>query len=792
MAPTGLVSRDKLLALLWPDLDPGRARRALSNALYVVKKGLGEESVSTVGDDLRFDPRIVPVDVLEFEDAVARGDLENAARLYAGPLLEGVHVREALEFERWVDGERERLAGLYADVLEELAEKAAEEGRETDASEWWRRLAVQDPYNTRVALAFMAALARAGDRAGALRYAQVHTTLMREEFGAEPASDVWELAERLRQEGYRPPPDRQRQVESPDVPPAPSVTATPSADSADESAAGDVAFGEEVPLAPRSGTAVGPQALLEGLLNWYHGEKGRQRISGPGLLVMTALLIVAGMTLSLFRGGSADSGPIQMVAPAPTEDDRPSIAILPFDNLSPSPNDAWFADGVQEDITTALSRISAIGVPARSSVAQFRDNRPDSREMASLLGVAYLLEGSGRIVGTEIKVTVQLIEGSAGRHVWSEEYDASFSMNEVIRLSSQIAQRVASEIGARLAPSEEEAISSLPTEDLTAYRLVHRARLLWNQRTEPEVREAIALYQEAIARDSLYADAYAGLASAYLILSAYALEPEQRGVETARAAAAAERALRLNPVMGIPHAVIAFVKDVFEWNWESADREFRTAIELEPDRSQAHCWYSAFLAGMGRREEALRRLASCEQLDPLSPWIPEGAPAVLYLVGEYERSIEAVAESVAANPEDQRPYVWMCLSYLALRRIDEGLEACQAAQDFEENSAVMAVVYAHRGEREAALLELERVVETHGSSGNIPWDGAAVYTTLGDLDEAFLWLRSGIDEDRLEAYLVPGDPRWDPLRADPRFDEILREMGVEGVLSPLVGGPAPL
>jgi TolB-like protein len=508
--------------------------------------------------------------------------------------------------------------------------------------------------------------------------------------------------------------------------------------------------------------------------------------------MLAALLVVGGMTLSLFRGGNADSGPIQMVAPAPTGDARPSIAVLPFDNLSPSPTDAWFADGVQEDITTALSRISAIGVPARSSVARFRDGRPDSREMASLLGVAYLLEGSGRIVGTEIKVTVQLIEGRAGRHVWSEEYDAHFSVNEVIRLSSQIAQRVASEIGARLAPSEQEAIAVLPTEDLVAYRLAHRARALWNQRSEPEVREAIDLYHEAIARDSLYADAYAGLASAYMILAAHQLEPEERGVETTRAVVTAERASFLDPTLGIPHAVIGFVKGVFEWDWETADREFLTAIEIEPDRSQAHCWYSAFLSGMGRREEALQRLSACEELDPLSPWLLEGAPAVFYLTGEFEQAIEAGSESVGENPEDLRPHFWICFSHLMLGRIDEGMESCQAAQNFENDAAVMAVVHAHRGEREAALQELDRVVGIHGGSGSITWDGASVYANLGDLDEAFRWLRRAIDEDRPEAYLVPGDPRWGPLRADPRFKEILREMGVEGVLSPLVGGPAPL
>jgi TolB-like protein/DNA-binding SARP family transcriptional activator len=584
-APTGLVSRDKLLALLWSDLDAGRARKALSNALYVIKKELGEESVSAVGDDLRLDKEAVSVDALEFESAVRAGDLEEAVSLYAGPYLEGVHVKDAPEFEKWADGERDRLAALYAEALEGLATAGAEKGELTEAADWWQQLAVTDPFSSRIALALMESLAAAGDRAGALRYARVHTTLLKEEFEADPDPAVTELEERLRHEAAGPvatPPQTEpltpasptdsitppAKPAQPGAVPAQTTRATEASSDGGAGAAGFVSRSQD-PRKPGSPEAIFGRALnrfgrqrlvqwglaylagawfilqvmdilseawglsqgiqqgafillffgflLTLVLVWYHGEEGRQRVSGPELLIIAALLVIAGGVLSVARPSAQADDPTEFTASSIEADGRLTVAVLPFQNFSPDPEDAYFADGIHEEILSKLSRISSLRVISRSSVMQFREDRPTVPEMAALLGAEYFLEGSARIVGGLVRLTAQLIRGD-DEHVWSADYDHPLVLDSLIAVQSRIADSVAARLRTTLTEEERAEISRSPTDNLEAYELYLRGRFLWNQRTEPDMRRALGVFEEAIALDSLYALAYVGVANVYLTL----------------------------------------------------------------------------------------------------------------------------------------------------------------------------------------------------------------------------------------------------------------------------------
>jgi DNA-binding SARP family transcriptional activator len=197
-APSQQLTRDKLLGFLWPESPSGSARHGLREAVHVLRKELGEEAIASVGDDLRLDPEVVRVDVLEFEAALERGEPQQAAEVYAGPFLDGFYLNGSGEFERWAEGERDRLARAYQGALEELAREAGSRGAVQEAVEWWRRLATEAPYDARVAVALMQALAAAGDRAGALRQAETHAALLQEEFGAAPSSELESLAESLR------------------------------------------------------------------------------------------------------------------------------------------------------------------------------------------------------------------------------------------------------------------------------------------------------------------------------------------------------------------------------------------------------------------------------------------------------------------------------------------------------------------------------------------------------------------------------------------------------------------
>jgi tetratricopeptide (TPR) repeat protein len=182
---------------------------------------------------------------------------------------------------------------------------------------------------------------------------------------------------------------------------------------------------------------------------------------------------------------------------------------------------------------------------------------------------------------------------------------------------------------------------------------------------------------------------------------------------------------------------------------------------------------------MGRYEEALRELSTAQRLDPLAPWLAAGAPAVYYFARDYERSIEVGLQTIAVDPQNENVYGWVCASYLRLGRFDESAEVCEVAQGYHPDWAYDAYVHAFRGEEEAALQDLARRVDTFSGSGDIYWSAAEVHAALGDVDEAFRWLRRGIEEDGSLTYQLPGDPVWDVLRSDPRFAEILREIGFE-------------
>lgn len=515
------------------------------------------------------------------------------------------------------------------------------------------------------------------------------------------------------------------------------------------------------------------------VLAWYHGERGRQKVSGPELLMVAALLVTAGVALKTLGTGEQASQGVEVATPLEDEDSSPSIAVLPLDNLSPDPRDRFFASGVHADITSALGRISSLSVRGRSSVDQFRESRPPIREIASALGVDFLLEGTAQIVGTGVKVSVQLIDGRRDEQLWEGDWQGEYVPAEAIRIQSEIAQGVASELRVAIAPEEEARIAAVPTQDLVAYRLVDRARALWNQRTAPEIREAIDLCSQAIERDPQFVDAYVGLASAYLVLGEYSPDRAEREEADPLAVATAEQALRLDPSLSIPHGIVAWgLAD--EWDWEGAEGEFLNAIHLEPDQSQVRCWYSYFLAAMGRYEEALRELSIAQRLDPLAPWLAAGAPGVYYFARDYQRSIEVGLQTIAADPGNENVYGWVCGSYLRLGRFEESTEACEMAQESYPDWAYDALEHAFRGEEEAALQDLARVVNAFPGSGDVYWCGAEIHAVLGDIDGALQWLRRAIEEERSFVSQLPGDPAWDVLRSDPRFEEILRETGFEG------------
>ncbi len=399
-------SREKLIAYLWPEAGPERGRPLLSDSVYRINQAVGGEAIVAVGEELRLVDGMVSSDVADFERAVESGDRERAASLYAGPLVDGVYLVDGTEFERWLEGERARLAGAFAETLDQLAQAAESKGAMADAVTWWRRLASHDPYSSRVALKLIEALAMVGDPAAAVRHAAIHTALLEHDLGVAPNASVVRLAERLKT-------DRIESGIETAIPREPTG---------------------EVTVAP-SDIAVPPARLVEPAPNDEQtssltaSTQGRRGLHDVWGAVVFALAVVAGITLANWR------------APRRVSDAPPaSIAVLPFRDLSPEHDNAYFSDGITEEVINSLTQVEGVRVAARTSAFAFGDGRADVREVGRRLGVATVLEGSVRKSGGKLRITVQLANASDGFQLWSRSYDRQ--LDDVFAIQEDISQSI--------------------------------------------------------------------------------------------------------------------------------------------------------------------------------------------------------------------------------------------------------------------------------------------------------------------------------------------------------------
>ncbi|HEX6107001.1 MAG TPA: BTAD domain-containing putative transcriptional regulator [Gemmatimonadales bacterium] len=591
------LSRDKALALLWPESDTDRGRRMLSDTLYLLRGAFGEDVVLSSGDDLRLNPERVASDVGELERLLDEGRPEPAVALYQGPFLDGFHLSDSAEFEEWADGERARLAGRYSAALEALAE-ASEAGEHwNDAVGWWRRLAAVEPGNGRIALSLMRALDAAGDRAGALQHARVHAAVLREAFDAEPDPEVVALTERLRRESVARP-------------------AASAAEWTDRPAAGPPAESPPPSPAPETGARTAAASSP---------RRGRRAAAGIVLIG----LVLAGVAVAVSRTGAARPTPSEPAAA------RRSIAVLPFANLSADAEQDYFSDGLAEELIGALSRIEGLRVAARTSSFAVGGGKLDVRTIGDTLRVATVLEGSVRRDGRRLRVSARLADAANGYELWSEDYDRE--LKDVFAVQDEIARAIAGALEMRLAGGLSDAPARrIPTVE--AHDLYLRGVFVRNQLTGDALAKAVDYFDRAIQLDSTYALAYTGKASALPALVWYGHLPRAQALPAMREAA--RRALQLDPGLGEAHVARGMLAFYFEWDWPVTEREFQRAITLNPSDQHAHHMYANYLVAMGRLDEGIAARRRALELDPLSIRTGTLLGRDYFVAGEYDRAAE--------------------------------------------------------------------------------------------------------------------------------------------------------
>ncbi len=454
-----------------------------------------------------------------------------------------------------------------------------------------------------------------------------------------------------------------------------------------------------------------------------------------------------------------------------------SIAVLPLENLSGDPEQDYFADGMTEELITTLSKISALRVISRTSVMTYKGARKALPQIARELKVDAVIEGSVLRSGNRVRITAQLIRAATDQHLWAESYEQD--LRDVLALQSDVAQDIAAQVRVKLTGQEKLRVASTRPLNSEAHELYLKGRFWWNKRTRESTEKGVAYFLQATEKDPTYAPAYAGLADAYLNLKDYGILPGREIYP--KAIAAAKKAVELDDTLAEAHAALGIVKQELEWDWAGAEREFRRAIELNPGYARAHNLYALYQMAQGRPEQALAEIERARELDPLSPIISNNVASILHFSGHDDQAIEQGRKALELDPAMPALHWPLGLAYEQKGMFAEAEAGFKKAVGLEKNPIYLAAlghVYAREGRRGEARLILKQLGELSKVRFVSPYELAVVYTGLGEKDRALDLLRQACEEHSGRLYLLGVDPRFDPLRADPRFGELLRRVGV--------------
>jgi eukaryotic-like serine/threonine-protein kinase len=454
-----------------------------------------------------------------------------------------------------------------------------------------------------------------------------------------------------------------------------------------------------------------------------------------------------------------------------------SIAVLPFANLTADPDQAYFCDGIAEDIITRLTKVPALHVASRTSAFRFRGGIADLASVRRQLRVKTLLSGSIRRSGDRLRVTATLVDTSNGYQLWSEQFDRQ--MDDVFAIQDEISTAIADRLRVQLGDRTDAASTGSPTVNLEAYRLCLRGRFHFNKRQPELLQSAIESFERAIVADPQYAPAYAGLADTYTLLAIHGPYPPHAVFPKASRAAA--RALELDPTLGAAHASIGFTKASYEWDWPGAEHHFLRAIELNPGDSNARHWYAIdCLAPHGRLDEALDHLQRSVALDPLSVSINTSLGGLLHDRREYSRAIEQYLSTIELEPSFYFSHWNLGRTYEQIGEYDKAMRAFERALALAPSSptalAYIARCHAHLGRPDEARRLLAQLLERRSQQFIHATGPAMICLALNDFDRAFELLEAACDERSIWLIWMKITPAFDAIRSDSRFQELLRRV----------------
>jgi TolB-like protein/DNA-binding winged helix-turn-helix (wHTH) protein/Tfp pilus assembly protein PilF len=469
-----------------------------------------------------------------------------------------------------------------------------------------------------------------------------------------------------------------------------------------------------------------------------------------------------------------------------------SLAVLPLDNLNGDPKQDYFADEMTEELITQFSKLGDLRVISRTSVMQYRGTKKTVPQIAAELHVDAVVEGAVQLVGDRVRITAQLVDGVTDQHIWADSYDRQLS--DVLLLQNEVASDIAKRIDLSLTPLQKQLLhASEHAVDPEAYQAYLLGRYYWNMRTADGLDQAGKYFAQAIQKDPNFALAYSGQADYFVYLTVLGgpeVLPPGKAMSMARSAA--NKALQLDGSLAEAHSSMGDVLHNYDWNWSAAEREFKKAIELNPNYAMGHHLYAHLLIETNRDNESLAEAGRALQLDPYSPFINNGLARLYYLSRQYEKSIAQCQVGLQISPTYIPARIQLALAYERTGKLNEAIVELQKAADMIAGAsrsgghpldlpvlhALLGHAYAVAGRRQDALDELAKLTAS-ASNRYVPAAYFAIlYMGLGDKNQTFTWLNRGLQERSEHMLYLGTEPLVDPLRSDPRFEELLRKIGI--------------
>jgi serine/threonine-protein kinase len=648
-------SRERIETYLWPESSSTLARHALDQTVYAIRHALGSDFILSTGRELRLNPALVQIDVWQFEEAIRTRQWGAAVGHYRGPLLDGFHLADSRELESWMDTERARLRLEYQTAVEFLGNLSVDAGDHSQSVLWWRRLANSDPLSAGATKKLMLALAAAGDRAGAVKHARLYQELVRQELEIEPDSEIEDLASTLRHLAINPTVGTATRARATDFVPSPP---------------------SDTPKEPGFVTSNGTTTPHIGAANPRTSEKSERRglVTAVGLALV--LLTLASSSWYWYDHKTPVTGAV-------VAERTPSLAVLPFENLG-NADDAYFADGMTEEISSRLGTLSGLRLIGRQSAKSYANTSKPAPQIGKELGVAYVLTGTvrwdrSRAGHNLVKVSSRLERASDGTQVWSEQYQSE--MNGVFEIQGKVAERVAQALKVRLTEGQQKTLSSSPTNNLEAYDYYLRGKDLEAGTRDPaEYYRAVALYQNAVALDPRFAKAYASLASAHLNVYWFRGDASPRRLELAKAAI--DKALALDP--GLPAAYTALAEYYYrtKLDYPGALDAITAAQRLAPNDPDALYVKALVERRQNRWNEAISDLNRASALDPRNTSFLAALGEMQMLTRNYEDAQRTCSRLHAIEPEKWMGYYF--LARIAVLRSGDMKTALRVLEDAQK------------------------------------------------------------------------------------------------------------